>query len=262
MTSNRIHSPAIRTTRVTKRYGDHAVLREFDFEVPAGQKVAVIGRSGSGKTTLLRLLMTLEHPDSGSIEVMGNRLPSNDQDGRLRRPSERLLREFRSSVGMVFQHFNLFPHMTALQNVVEAPIHVLGMEPEEARARGRELLTTVGLEAKTHAYPRQMSGGQQQRVAIARALAMRPKVMLFDEVTSALDPELVQEVLEVVRVVAQTSSMTMLIVTHEMSFARDIADRVIFMEDGRIIEDGPPSVVLTNPQRDETRRFLRAVLER
>jgi polar amino acid transport system ATP-binding protein len=253
--------PAVRLRAVTKSYGASPVLSDLNCEVPTEQRVAVIGPSGSGKTTLLRLLIGLERPDNGTIEIDGELLG-------LKRVGERLvadegqLRRVRAKIGMVFQHFNLFPHMTALENVMEAPVHVLRLSPAEARDRAMELLAMVGMPEKARAYPRQLSGGQQQRVAIARALAMRPKVMLFDEVTSALDPELVGEVLKVIRKLAQEGGMTMLIVTHEMSFAREIADRVIFMEAGKIVEDAEPGIVFNNPRNPRTRAFLRAIFER
>jgi len=206
--------------------------------------------------------MTLERPDEGTIEIHGEPLLTRRVNGRLVACDPAHVRRVRGQIGMVFQHFNLFPHMTVLQNVTEAPVRVLNLPKEEARQRGLELLQMVGIFEKAAAYPRQLSGGQQQRVAIARALAMRPKIMLFDEVTSALDPELVREVLMVIRRLAHQGGMTMLIVTHEMSFAKDISDRVIFMEGGRIVEDAPPNTVFANPSSDRTREFLRAVLER
>jgi polar amino acid transport system ATP-binding protein len=253
--------PAVRFRGVSKSFGTVHVLHEMDFDVPAGQRLAIIGPSGTGKTTLLRLVMTLERPDAGTIEIDGELLGPK-RVGRLVRDHERDLRRVRAKIGMVFQQFNLFPHMTALRNVAVGPERVLGLPREEARNRAMELLEMVGLADKANSYPRELSGGQQQRVAIARALAMRPKIMLFDEVTSALDPELVGEVLHVVRQLAQQGSMTMLIVTHEMAFAEDIADRVIFMDGGRIVEDAPPQVIFTDPSNERTRAFLRAVLER
>jgi polar amino acid transport system ATP-binding protein len=246
---------------VNKSYGDLRVLRDLDLEVARGERLAVIGPSGSGKSTLLRLLMTLERPDSGLIEVDGDPLYEIERGGRRVAGDERHLRRVRGKVGMVFQHFNLFPHMKALENVVLAPMRVLGMSRGEADARGRELLSMVGLGDKVDAYPAQLSGGQKQRVAIARALALQPRVMLFDEVTSALDPELVGEVLQVLRRLAQDTDMTMIVVTHEMSFARDIADRVAFFDHGRVVEDDTPDVIFANPQHERTREFLRAVLE-
>jgi polar amino acid transport system ATP-binding protein len=246
---------------VTKAYGDNPVLRGFDLAVPAGQRVALIGRSGSGKTTLLRLLMTIERPDSGVINVEGEPL-GREVGGKVVWRSGAELRRIRGKIGMVFQHFNLFPHMTVLDNIIEAPVHVLGIARKAAVERAQTLLSLVGLSEKAGAWPRQLSGGQQQRVAIARALAMEPRIMLFDEITSALDPELVGEVLRVVRQIARDKGMTMLIVTHEMNFARDVADRVIYMSGGKIVEDGPPEVVLGNPVHPETRSFLRSILER
>jgi polar amino acid transport system ATP-binding protein len=247
---------AVECIGVTKRFGDTTVLDQLDLTVEYGEKVAIIGPSGSGKTTLLRLLMTLERPTSGSLVVDGDRLWSPHGS-----PGEKRLRRVRSKVGYVFQQFNLFPHMTALRNITEAPRHVLGIPQEEADARAMQLLEMVGLGDKASSYPAQLSGGQQQRVAIARALALGPKVMLFDEVTSALDPELVGEVLRVIRELAQEGNMTMLLVTHEMRFARQIADRVSFIDGGRIVEQGPPDRVLTDPAEPRTRKFLKAVLE-
>ena len=254
--------PLIRFSQVRKSYGELRVLDDLDLEVAAGEKVAIIGPSGSGKTTILRLLMTLERYESGTIEVGGELLGLRREGDRLVPDREAHLRQVRKQIGMVFQHFNLFPHMTALQNVIEAPIRVLGLPRREAEARARELFAMVGLQEKAGSYPRHLSGGQQQRVAIARALAMRPRIMLFDEVTSALDPELVGEVLRVIRQLAKESGMTMLIVTHEMSFARDVSDRVIFMEKGRIVEQGEPGVIFREPRSERTRAFLKAVLER
>lgn len=262
--SAKVGTCAVRFRGVSKAYGPVVVLKDVDLEVPHGQKLALIGPSGSGKTTLLRLLMTLDRPDSGHIEVFGEPLglrPDRDS-GKLVPDTERHIRQIRSQIGMVFQHFNLFPHMTALQNVIEAPVHVRGVPVKQAKEEGRELLSLVGLADKADIHPRKLSGGQQQRVAIARALAMKPKIMLFDEVTSALDPETVGEVLRVVRRLAHEGSMTMLIVTHEMGFARDVSDRVIFMERGRIVEDDTPDVIFKEPRSDRTRAFLSAILDR
>ena len=253
---------AVRCAGLTKRFGSVVVIDDLDLEVRRGHKVAVIGPSGSGKTTLLRLLMTLERLDAGTIEIFGELLGAKRVDGALVEDDARHVREVRGQIGMVFQHFNLFPHMTAIQNVTAAPIHVLGLAKEKGQRRALELLTMVGLADKADSYPRQLSGGQQQRVAIARALAMRPRIMLFDEVTSALDPELVGEVLDVIRRLAHAGDMTMLIVTHEMSFARDIADRVIFMDGGRIVEDSSPGLIFSTPKDPRTKAFLRRVLER
>lgn len=253
-------APIIRLQGVSKSFGSLRVLDTIDLAVPRGQKVALIGPSGSGKSTLLRCLMTLEPVDSGRIEVAGEAVWTVTRNGRERPADPTHLRRIRSHVGMVFQQFNLFPHMTVLRNVTEAPRRVLGLSDEAARQRARELLALVGLDDKADAYPRQLSGGQQQRVAIARALAMRPAVMLFDEVTSALDPELVGEVLGVLRRLARETDMTMLIVTHEIGFAREIADRIIFMEAGRIVEDATPDIIFTSPRQARTREFLQAVL--
>jgi polar amino acid transport system ATP-binding protein len=254
--------PAVRLRGITKSFGRVQVMRDFDLDVPSGQKLAVIGPSGSGKTTLLRLIMTLERAESGTIEIEGELLGQKWVGDRLVRDDERHIRSIRGKIGMVFQQFNLFPHMTAIGNVMEGPVRVLGMSRAETEARARELLALVGLADKATSYPSQLSGGQQQRVAIARALAMRPRLLLFDEVTSALDPELVGEVLSVVRALAHLTAMTMLIVTHEMTFAEDISDRVIFMDQGRIVEDAPPHQIFTSPSNERTRAFLRALMER
>ncbi|MGW2686166.1 ectoine/hydroxyectoine ABC transporter ATP-binding protein EhuA [Streptomyces sp. NPDC001414] len=241
----------IRIEGVTKRFGDNTVLDGLDLGVQAGRHVTLIGPSGSGKTTILRLLMTLTKPDSGTITVDGQRLfPA----------SEKELREARKQIGMVFQQFNLFPNMSVLRNLTEAPVTVLGLPKEEAEARARELLDLVGLADKADERPTRLSGGQQQRVAIARALAMRPKVLLLDEVTSALDPELVAGVLDLLRDIARTTDITMLCVTHEMNFARDISDQVLMFDAGRIIEAGPPERIFSDPEQERTREFLSAVL--
>lgn len=242
-----------------KRYGNHSVLRDFDLTVRAGEKVTLIGPSGSGKSTVLRILMTLEPFQEGTLTLDG---VSYHQPGG-KAPffaDERHLRQVRGSVGIVFQSFNLFPHMTVLRNLIEAPMTVLRIGREEAEARARELLAMVGMQEKAQSYPGQLSGGQQQRVAIARALAMRPKVLLFDEPTSALDPELVGEVLYVIRNLAQEHDLTMLLVTHEMRFAREVSDRVCFFEGGRIVEQGGPERIFSNPQQERTKRFLSSVL--
>jgi polar amino acid transport system ATP-binding protein len=250
----------VRFRGVTKRYGDLTVLDTLDLEVEPHEKVAIIGPSGSGKTTLLRLLMTLELIDAGVIEVDGQPLTHMLRHGKLVAANAKYLRTMRSQIGMVFQHFNLFPHMTALQNCMEAPVHVLRLSKHEAEERATALLDMVGLADKVSHYPSQLSGGQQQRVAIARALTMRPQVMLFDEVTSALDPELVGEVLHVIRQLGSAHPLTMLIVTHEMGFAKEFADRVCFFEAGKIVEQGPPDQVFGRPQHERTRAFLSAVL--
>jgi polar amino acid transport system ATP-binding protein len=247
--------------KVVKRFGDNVVLRELDFAVAPGEHVTLIGPSGSGKTTILRLLMTLEQPNSGYIWVDGEPLWHMPKDGQLVPANEKHLRRVRTKIGMVFQQFNLFPNMSVLQNVTEAPIRVLGKSREEAERKARELLERVGLEAKIDAHPSQLSGGQQQRVAIARALAMEPKILLLDEVTSALDPELVAGVLAVLRQIAKTTDITMLIVTHEMGFARDVSDRVMMFDAGRIIEQGPPQKIFGACEHDRTKRFLHAIVE-
>ncbi|MFH9401367.1 MULTISPECIES: ectoine/hydroxyectoine ABC transporter ATP-binding protein EhuA [unclassified Streptomyces] len=240
----------IRLEGVTKRFGEHTVLDGLDLSVDAGRHVTLIGPSGSGKTTILRLLMTLAKPDEGTITVAGQRLfPA----------PEKQVREVRKKIGMVFQQFNLFPNMSVLRNLTEAPVRVLGLPKDEAEARARELLDLVGLADKCDAKPTRLSGGQQQRVAIARALAMRPQVLLLDEVTSALDPELVAGVLDLLRDIARSTDITMLCVTHEMGFARDISDQVLMFDGGRVIEAGPPEQIFGDPERERTREFVSAV---
>ncbi len=253
-------NPAVRFRQVTKRFGDLTVLEQFDFEVAQGEIVTLIGASGSGKSTVLRILMTLEELQDGEVEIEGEPLWHERKGGRTVAASEQHLRRMRKKVGMVFQQFNLFPHMSVLRNITEAPIHVLQLPRAEAETRARELLRLVGLEEKADAFPEQLSGGQQQRVAIARALAMRPRVLLFDEPTSALDPEMVGEVLNVIRQVAGEHELTMILVTHEMNFAREISDRVCFFDQGRILEQGPPEQIFTAPREERTREFLRTVL--
>ncbi|MET7620423.1 ectoine/hydroxyectoine ABC transporter ATP-binding protein EhuA [Streptomyces sp. NPDC005408] len=244
-------SALIRFENVTKRFGDNTVLDDLCFSVKPGKHVTLIGPSGSGKTTILRLLMTLERPDEGTIQVNGNRLfPAAEKERR----------EARKQIGMVFQHFNLFPNMTALRNITEAPVRVLGLSKDEAEVRARELLELVGLGDRCDAKPTQLSGGQQQRVAIARALAMRPQVLLLDEVTSALDPELVAGVLDVLRDIARSTDITMVCVTHEMNFARDISDEVLMFDAGKVIESGSPERIFSDPEQERTREFLGAVL--
>ena len=256
-----VQGPMVRFTKVRKAFGDNVVLDNLDFEAAAGEKLVIVGPSGSGKTTILRVLMTLERPDAGTVEVAGEHLYHVQRNGDLRAASERHISRVRKQIGMVFQHFNLFPHMTAHQNVAFAPNKVLGLGRGESNERAKTLLDAVGLADKLDQHPAQLSGGQKQRVAIARALAMEPKVMLFDEVTSALDPELVGEVLSVLRDLAENTEMTMLIVTHEMGFAREIGDRLVMFDEGRVIEEGPPEQIFSNPQVPRTQDFLRAVLE-
>ncbi|MFD3483386.1 ectoine/hydroxyectoine ABC transporter ATP-binding protein EhuA [Streptomyces sp. NPDC058665] len=253
-------SELIRFDKVTKRFGANTVLDSLDFTVNSGKHVTLIGASGSGKTTILRLLMTLIKPEEGTIKVAGDYLTHEEKDGRLVPAGDRHVREVRKKIGMVFQQFNLFPNMKVLRNVTEAPVHVLGLSPDEAEERARGLLDLVGLGDRCDAYPSQLSGGQQQRVAIARALAMRPQVLLLDEVTSALDPELVAGVLDVLRDIAHTTDITMLCVTHEMNFARDISDDVLMFDEGHVIESGPPEKIFSEPEHERTREFLSAVL--
>ena len=247
---------------VVKSYGARRVLDGIDFDLREREHVAIIGPSGSGKTTILRLLIGLERPDAGDIVIDGEHLWFERRGGAAVPAGERHARRVRRAVGMVFQHFNLFPHMTALQNVREPIVQVLRLGREEAEAKAADLLRQVGLDTHLHHRPAQLSGGQQQRVAIARSLALKPKIMLFDEVTSALDPELVGEVLRVVRELAHASNMSMVVVTHEITFAADIADRVLMFAAGKIVEDGPPAQVLKDPANPRTRQFLRAILER
>ena len=254
-------SASVTLEKVRKRYGDVEVLRGIDLHIPAGQTVALIGPSGSGKSTLLRLLMTLERPDAGRVLIDGESMWTEPRGGREVPARATHLRRVRGRIGMVFQHFNLFPHMTALRNVAEAPRHVLGLGRDEAEQRAREYLDMVGLGDKLDQYPGKLSGGQKQRVGIARALAMRPEVMLFDEVTSALDPELVGGVLEIMRELSARRTMTMVIVTHQMKFAERSSDRTLFFEGGRIVEDGPSAQVFGHPAEARTRQFLEAVIE-
>jgi polar amino acid transport system ATP-binding protein len=245
--------------QVVKSYGATRVIDHLDLSIVQGQKVALIGPSGSGKSTVLRLIKGLESYQHGSIEVDGAAVPGKPPGWRW--PGTKRAPVIHR-VGMVFQQFNLFPHLTVQENITEAPFRVLKLSREEAQERAHQYLGLVGLSHKADAYPSQLSGGQQQRVAIARALAMRPQVMLFDEVTSALDPELVGEVLAVIRTIAHEQQMTMLLVTHEMKFAQDIADRVLFMEAGRIVADGSPEEILVDPNNERTRRFLNRVEQR
>ncbi|MFC8845317.1 MULTISPECIES: amino acid ABC transporter ATP-binding protein [unclassified Micromonospora] len=245
---------------VAKWYGQHQVLHDIDLRVGRGETVCVIGPSGSGKSTLLRTINHLEDINAGSISVDGELVGYRERGGRLHELRESDACRQRLGIGMVFQQFNLFPHMTVLDNVAFAPIKVKRQDPAAARAYARELLGRVGLTGKESAYPSKLSGGQQQRVAIARALAMRPQVMLFDEPTSALDPELVGEVLTVMKDLALTGGITLVVVTHEMGFAREVGDRVVFMDQGRIVETGTPEQVLGNPAQERTRAFLSAVL--
>ena len=251
----------VRAVRVGKRFGETEVLRDVDLSVQPGEVLAIIGPSGSGKTTLLRCIAHLEHPTSGHVEVAGERVGTVLDRGRLRPMTDREIARLRRGIGMVFQRFNLFPHLTALENVMLGPVQVLRQRRVEAELLARELLRKVGLAHKADSYPERLSGGQQQRVAIARSLAMQPRLMLFDEATSALDPELIGEVLAVMRDLAR-DGMTMLVVTHEMGFAEDVADRVVFMDHGRTVEEGPPRELFRAPSHARTQAFLRAVIDR
>ncbi|WP_152189556.1 ectoine/hydroxyectoine ABC transporter ATP-binding protein EhuA [Georgenia satyanarayanai] len=253
-------TPVIRFENVVKRFGDNTVLDDLNFEVAKGERVTLIGPSGSGKTTILRLVMTLEDLTDGFIYIDGEPFVYEKRGDRRVRQKQKAINRVSTKIGMVFQQFNLFPNMTVIENIVEAPVHVLGRSKEEARARAHELLELVGLSDKADQHPTRLSGGQQQRVAIARALAMDPEILLLDEVTSALDPELVGEVLTVLRGIATSTDITMLIVTHEMQFAQEVSDRVMMFDHGRIIEDGAPRELFSAPREQRTRDFLHAVL--
>lgn len=243
--------------KVTKRYGENVVLEDFDFALGANEKVALIGPSGSGKSTVLRIAMTLEDIQAGDVRVHGDHLWRNG------RPVDRKeTHRLRAHLGMVFQHFHLFPHLSVLDNLTLAPRLAQDVAASDAEETARELLDRVGLGDKADAWPEQLSGGQKQRVAIARALALRPDVMLFDEVTSALDPEMVGEVLDVLRELARTTDMSMLLVTHEMDFAYQFADRVVFMDGGRVVEMGPPKQLFDHPREERTQQFLQRVRSR
>jgi len=250
----------IQAQGVHKAFGELEILKGVSLEVRRGEVVVLIGASGSGKTTFIRCINLLEDIQAGSIRVNGALMGYRERpDGRLVRDSERNIARRRRDIGMVFQRFNLFPHMTALENIIEAPIQVLGVARDTAVAEARALLARVRLSEKADHYPAQLSGGQQQRVAIARALAMKPQAMLFDEPTSALDPETVGEVLEVMKALAE-DGMTMVVVTHEMGFAKEVADRVVVLHQGELIEEGPPAQVFGNPHHPRTREFLSRVL--
>jgi polar amino acid transport system ATP-binding protein len=254
-----MREPMVKAERVHKRFGRLEVLKGIDLQVNPGEVMCLLGPSGSGKSTFLRCINHLEKINAGRLSVDGELVGYREAGGQLHELHEREVARSRAKIGMVFQHFNLFPHMTALENVTLAPILVSGVKREEARERGTELLTRVGLADKLDAYPVALSGGQQQRVAIARALAMRPKLMLFDEPTSALDPELVGDVLDAMRQLAR-DGMTMIVVTHEMGFAREVGDAVVFIDDGVVVESGPPGEVLANPRHERTQSFLSKVL--
>ncbi|MFJ9178296.1 amino acid ABC transporter ATP-binding protein [Streptomyces sp. NPDC102360] len=249
----------VKAEQVHKSFGHVNVLKGIDLEVKQGEVFCLIGPSGSGKSTFLRCINHLEKVNAGRLYVDGHLVGYRQQGDKLYELRDREVALQRRDIGMVFQRFNLFPHMTALENVMEAPVQVKKQSRSEARTRAQELLDRVGLSDKSASYPSQLSGGQQQRVAIARALAMEPKLMLFDEPTSALDPELVGEVLDVMRDLAE-SGMTMVVVTHEMGFAREVGDSLVFMDDGIVVESGDPREVLTNPQQERTQSFLSKVL--
>jgi len=250
----------VEITKVHKSFGATEVLKGVSLTVEPGGVAVIVGPSGSGKSTLLRTINHLEKVDGGHIAIDGKLVGYEVRGRKLHELREKEILRQRTDIGMVFQNFNLFPHLTALENVAEAPVVAQGRSKDEARRRGLELLDRVGLKDRAGAYPRQLSGGQQQRVAIARALALDPKILLFDEPTSALDPELVNEVLDVIRELAK-SGTTLIIVTHEMGFARDVADTVVFMDQGQIVEQGTPEQIFTNPQEPRTRSFFSKVLE-
>ncbi|KUI12082.1 ectoine/hydroxyectoine ABC transporter ATP-binding protein EhuA [Mycobacterium sp. GA-1285] len=249
----------VKAEAVCKNFGALQVLKGVTLEIGRGEVLCMVGPSGSGKSTFLRCINHLEQVDAGRLYVDGELIGYRQRGNRLHEMPPREAARQRRDIGMVFQHFNLFPHRTALGNIIEAPIHVKRVKKDEAVARARDLLDQVGLSAKADAYPAQLSGGQQQRVAIARALAMSPKLMLFDEPTSALDPELVGEVLEVMKKLA-AEGMTMVVVTHEMGFAREVANQLVFMDGGVVVESGPPRDVLSNPKHERTKAFLSKVL--
>jgi polar amino acid transport system ATP-binding protein len=249
----------VEATGVSKWFGAHQVLKDISLQVKKGEVVVIVGPSGSGKTTFIRCINHLEKIQKGRILVNGHLIGYRDRNGKLVEDAERNIARQRREIGMVFQRFNLFPHLTALGNIIEAPIQVRGIAREEAMEAARSLLKRVGLAEKADSYPAQLSGGQQQRVAIARALAMRPSLMLFDEATSALDPEMIGEVLDVMKELAR-DGMTMIAVTHEMGFAREVADRVVMMDDGRVIEDTEPEAFFTAPRSERSKAFLARIL--
>lgn len=251
--------PRIRFEDVHKRFGRTTVLRDLNFSVDRGERVTLIGPSGSGKTTILRLLMTLERLNGGYIWIDGEPLTHTRRNGRRVELRSKDVAQVRRRIGMVFQQFNLFPNMNVIDNITEAPMHVLGQAQDVAQDRAMELLDKVGLRHRAEAHPTQLSGGQQQRVAIARALAMDPEILLLDEVTSALDPELVGDVLGVLKDVAANTDITMLIVTHEMQFAKDVSDRVMMFDGGQVLEEGPPAQIFSDPHHERTQKFLEAV---
>ncbi|WP_293765771.1 ATP-binding cassette domain-containing protein [uncultured Aquitalea sp.] len=262
MTANASANIKLQVTDLHKSYGDHEVLKGVSLTAHAGDVISIIGSSGSGKSTFLRCINLLEHPNSGTIQVTGEelKLAADKKTGYLKAASHKQLEQVRTKLAMVFQHFNLWGHMTVLENIIEAPIHVLGLSRDDAIVRARKYLDKVGLKDAEHKYPAHMSGGQQQRVAIARALAMEPEVMLFDEPTSALDPELVGEVLRVMQDLAR-EGRTMVVVTHEMGFAREVSNHVIFLHKGKIEEQGNPKEVLVNPKSERLAQFISGSLK-
>lgn len=249
--------PIVTFKDVHKSFGDFEVLKGIDLNIAPAEKICIIGPSGSGKTTIIRMLMTLEEPTSGDIIVDGTNLWKMEHNGKMVRANEKHLRAVRGNIGMVFQHFNLFPHMTILENCMTAPIHVQKVPKDEARKEAQLMLERVGLGEHVDKYPNQLSGGQKQRVAMARSLVMKPKILLFDEVTSALDPELVGEVLEVIRDIANEGETAMVLVTHEMDFALEIADRVLFLDEGVIAERGSASEVIEHSKNERLQEFLK-----
>jgi polar amino acid transport system ATP-binding protein len=254
-----VAEPMVRAESVCKNFGALHVLKGVTLDVGRGEVLCMVGPSGSGKSTFLRCINHLEQVNAGRLYVDGELIGYRERGGKLHEMAPRDAARQRRDIGMVFQHFNLFPHRTALENIIEAPIRVKKVKKDAALARAKDLLDQVGLAAKADAYPAQLSGGQQQRVAIARALAMNPKLMLFDEPTSALDPELVGEVLAVIKKLAG-EGMTMVVVTHEMGFAREVADKLVFMDGGVIVETGPPREVMANPKHERTKEFLSKVM--
>ena len=252
-------TPMVKAEQVCKSFGALHVLKGITLEVGKGEVLVMVGPSGSGKSTFLRCINHLEQVNAGRLHVDGDLIGYRDKETKLHEMSPRDAAKQRRDIGMVFQHFNLFPHRTALENIIEAPIHVKGVKKAEAVARGKDLLKQVGMSEKADAYPAQLSGGQQQRVAIARALCMNPKIMLFDEPTSALDPEMVKEVLDTMVELAR-DGMTMIVVSHEMGFAREVASRMVFMDEGQIVEINEPEAFFAHPRHERTKLFLRQIL--
>lgn len=252
------YKPMLRALNVHKSFGEHEILKGIHLEVNKGEVLCLLGPSGSGKSTFLRCINHLDRIDAGRIYIGDELVGVNERDGKLYEQNEKELCRMRMKIGMVFQNFNLFPHMTVLENIMEGPVTVLQQDPHEVKDRAYALLTKVGLRGWAERFPKQLSGGQQQRIAIARSLAMQPELMLFDEPTSALDPELVGEVLNVMRDLAE-SGMTMIVVTHEMEFAKNVANKVLFMDDGCVVEEGTPADIFDNPRHERTRAFLGSI---